>query len=200
MTIAPPRMMIGPRPASKGPTKRVKRPTRVPGHTSGLRGQINGWMTEAFEKMGAPELVGQVPWNMSKRMTAARGRAGCTWKDSKATELYMEFSVSLMKLSDEEGRRQCVFHECAHIVDYHKGTYVEGSPHGPSWKSLMYRAGVEPDRCHKVKPLKRRNTKKFVAHCACKEWKLSSQKRRKMKLGEVSYSCKKCGTKLVLER
>lgn len=200
VSVLPPKSMMGARGPKNEAPKRAKRPTRVPSHTSGLRGQINAWMVEAFTKMGVPELIGQVPWNMSKRMTAARGRAGCVWKDGKATEFYMEFSVSLMKLSDDNGKRQCVFHECAHVVTYHKGTYIQGSPHGAPWKTLMYRAGLEPERCHKVERLKSRKMKKFAAHCGCKKWELSAQKRRKIKLNEMFYTCKKCGEKLVLER
>lgn len=201
MIIAPPRTMNDRSPSGlSGPKAPKKRPTRVPRQTTGLRGQINAWMAEAFGLMGAPELIGTIPWNMNKRMMRARGRASCTWNNGLATNIYMEFSVSLMKLSDEAGRRQCVFHECAHVVDYHRGTYKQGKSHGPSWQSLMIRAGLEPDRCHKVEPLKRRKMKKFKATCSCKEWSLSGQKRRKIKLGLASYSCKTCGQKLVLER
>jgi len=200
VTIAPPKAMNARGSKSKGRSRNTKRPKKVPRQTSGLRGQINTWMAEAFEAMGAPELIDQVPWNLNKRMTSARGRAGCTWKDGKACELFMEFSLSLFKLSDEDGRRQCVFHECAHIVDYHKGTYVKGQPHGISWKSYMASVGVEAKRCHNVQPVKQRRTKKWKASCACKVWEISSQRRRKMKLGEASYKCKKCGEKLALER
>lgn len=198
MTIAPPQIRAPRTRSAKSKTKR--RPRKVPRHTSGIRGQINAWMAEAFKVMGAPELVGKVPWNFNKRMTSARGRASCTWLDGKATDLYIEFSTSLMKLSDEEGQRQCVFHECAHIVDYHKGTYVQGRAHGPSWKSLMARAGVPAERCHKVEPLKRRKVKRWKATCGCKVHMITSQKRKKIKRGEMSYSCKKCGGILKLER
>lgn len=200
MTIAPPKVMAPRTRGSGNRKKRRKRPRKVPRQTTGIRGQINAWMAEAFKAMGAPELVGNVPWNLNKRMTAARGRAGCTWKDGQATDLFMEFSKSLMKLSDEEGQRQCVFHECAHIVDYHKGTYTKGKPHGPSWKRYMAKAGVEAQRCHSVEPVKRRRTKKWKATCGCKTHRISSQRRRKIKLGEARYSCKKCGGRLKLER
>jgi len=156
-------------------------------------------MAEAFTKMGADNLVGVVPWTFNKRLTSARGRAGCVWKDGVATNLFMEFSPTLFKVSDDEGKRQCVFHECAHIVDYYLGTYVKSRPHGPSWERLMSMANVKADRCHKIE-VKKRRVKKYKANCDCQTWNLSAQKRHKIKRGEAKYSCPKCGAALWLER
>lgn len=198
--LPPPGGIGGPRPIGERPNagKRPVKPS-VPRSVQKLHPQMETWVSEAFTAMGAPELVGKIPWNWNSGMTRVMGRAHYTWNGERATPTKMDFSPSLFKKAEEEQMRQTVYHECAHIVDYHKGTYVKGKPHGPSWKRIMIRAGVPPKRCHNVEVTKRRKSKKYPAKCGCKTH-MVGKKRRDTMLRGGRYRCKLCGQGLVLVR
>jgi len=139
---------IGERPnAGRHPTRAA-----VPRKVQALHPQVEAWIADALTRMGAPELVGKIPWCWNKPMTRVMGRA---WGSRK-----MDFSPDLFARATEEQRKETVYHECAHIVDNHQGTYVQGKAHGESFKRVMRRAGYPGARCHHVKVVRRKDRNK----------------------------------------
>lgn len=146
----------GPRSMAERPN--VGKPARkpvAPKKVLALYPQINEWIADAFTKMGSPELIGKVPWEWNPLLTRVMGRA---WGSRK-----MDFSPELFGRATEEERKETVYHECAHIVDHHQGTYVQGKAHGESFKRIMRRAGYAGNRCHRVKVVRRKDRGKRPA-------------------------------------
>ena len=143
-----------PRPIGERPNAGVH-PTRaaIPRKIQSLSSQVDSWVDEALIKMGAPELAGKVPWAWNKPMTRVMGRAFLQQRR-------IEFSPELFGRATETQRRETVFHECAHLVDWHQGTYVSSSSHGESFKRVMRRAGYPGERCHHVKVVQRKDRNK----------------------------------------
>jgi len=180
---------------SGGPIAIGKRPPKRKGETvprtiQGSYKQMEKWMAEAFTKMGAPELIGQVPWHWNSRLTATMGQAHFRYFAGVIKPVKMDFAPRLFKRASTEERRQTVYHECAHIVDYHMGTYVEGKAHGPSWRRIMRRAGMVPKRTHDIMPVGR-----VKGWCLCKTPYVTKKMRNHMKAGETRR-CKQCGSKV----
>ncbi len=116
-----------------------------------MREQMEAWMVEAYTKMGSPELIGKIPWKWNDRLTSAMGRARSQRFGARQyLPISMDFSTRLFSVANIQQQRQTVFHECAHIVNCHQGTYRKGQAHGYYWKRLMRRADVPAKRCHNV--------------------------------------------------
>lgn len=68
----------------------------------------------------------------------------------------IQISRKVWDRTTEFERKEVVFHEVCHIVDYyfknHKGSVLWPSSggHGFYWQQLMVRIGLEAKRCHKV--------------------------------------------------
>jgi len=162
----------------------------APRAIQGLHGQMSAWISEAFTKMGSPELIGKVPWHWNSRLTATMGLAHYRIFNGVTKPTKMEFAPRLFKRATPEQQRQTVFHECAHIVDYHNGTYTKGAAHGPSWKRIMRRSGTVPKRCHSVAPVGR-----VEVWCRCKTHHVTKKMHGKISEGKI-YRCKKCASKI----
>jgi predicted SprT family Zn-dependent metalloprotease len=150
------------------------------------------WMAEAYTKMDAPELIGEIPWYWNPKLTATMGQAHYRCFAGVVKPLKMDFAPRLFKRASEEEQRQTVYHECAHIVDYHKGTYEKGSAHGPSWKRYMRMAGVTPKRTHNVMPVGR-----VEVWCLCRSHYITKKMRNRIKNGQIRR-CRKCKSKIAL--
>jgi len=196
----PPAPAVGIHKTANGqsPQKQLEARRASPGRKNRVRlTQMDEWMSEAFTKMGAPELIGTVPWNWNPRFTRAMGRAKGKYNLlGGISPAKMEFSPSLFRAATLQERRQTVYHECAHIVDYHNGTYRSESAHGYSWQRLMRKAGVPAKRCHNVQsPESNRN--KFPAKCLCSTHMISKTRRNRMLHG-TKYRCNKCSSHIAL--
>lgn len=132
-----------------------RHPTRaaIPRKIQALHPQIEAWIAVALTKMGAHELIDKVPWSWNKPMTRVMGKA-------YLQQRRMEFSPDLFSRATEAECRETVFHEVAHIVDYHQNTYVQGASHGGTFKRIMQRAGYAGARCHHVKVVRRKDRNK----------------------------------------
>jgi SprT protein len=83
-------------------------------------------------------------------------------------------------------------HELAHLINrYLYGKKVK--PHGPEWKAVMRRLGLEPERCHSYDVDNSRTTTKvygYVCSCCQNGW-LTSRQHKKERRG-VLYFCNSC--------
>lgn len=184
-TVEPSESLQGaPKAIGRRPTKR--KGGAVPRAIQSLYGQMEEWVAEAFEKMGASELIGKIPWEWNPRLTSTMGQAHYRWVDGKTAPKKMSFSPRLFQRADETDQRETVFHECAHIVDYHKGTYVKGDAHGESWKRLMRRAGISPKRTHSIVPVGYAEV-----YCSCRTHCVTRKVYKLIKAGKKKR-CNKC--------
>lgn len=107
----------------------------------------------------------------------------------------VRYNVGLAKRHPDEFE-QTVGHEIAHIVCW----LVHGTTgHGPEWKAIMVKLGLEPRRCHAydVKGLKKRYYKIAYA-CECREYELTLIRHNRILQGQT-YSCRNCRGTLKLQ-
>jgi predicted SprT family Zn-dependent metalloprotease len=158
-----------------------------------MNGEISALLKEAFETMGFPMLYEKIIWQWNARLTSTMGIAFCIHTKNLSIPTHIEFSPSLFLKAPAKERKQIVFHEAAHCVDYFTGNYDKTAPHGPTWQKLMINAGLPPDRCHNVKfTPKATKRKKYKVNCGCENGiVISSICYNRMKLGK-KYICMKC--------
>jgi len=156
--------------------------------------QTNDFIKEAFIAMEQSELFNKIQWRWNKKLTSTMGMAYYVWADTFAIPTHIEFSPILFLKAPLDERKQTVFHEAAHIVDYYTGNFDRRAPHGTSWRTLMIKAGMQPKRCHSVKVEKKSRKQKFLykAKCNCSNGVIIS----KICYGRIKrglkYLCRKC--------
>lgn len=108
----------------------------------------------------------------------------------------LRFNYGLLERNIETFIGQTVPHECAHIIT--SFAYDKPTAHGPEWRSVMVKLGVEPKRCHnyEIKGIQVRKHKKFSYQCGCKEHLVSTNLNNKMVAGRV-YKCQACKGSLI---
>ena len=80
-------------------------------------------------------------------------------------------------------------HEIAHHVDW---VVHRKSGHSHTWKRIMVRLGMEPERCHNVDVTKIGKTG-YEYVCVCDEPHMLGVKRHnKIRLGHTTYTCNRC--------
>jgi predicted SprT family Zn-dependent metalloprotease len=160
---------------------------------SQMNAEIDSLLKEAFETMGFPFLYEKIQWQWNSRLTSTMGMAFCLHSKNMSIPTHIEFSPSLFLRAPAKERKQIVFHEVAHCVDYYTGNYDDSAPHGPTWQRLMVNAGLTPDRCHNVEIIPRATKrKKHKAKCGCENGILiSGVCYTRIKLGD-KYTCRAC--------
>lgn len=162
--------------------------------------QVNDFLKEAFIVMEQPDLFGKIQWRWNKKLTSTIGMAYYVWADSFAIPTHIELSPLLFLKAPIEERKQTIFHEVAHCVDYYTGNFDRHAPHGPSWRTLMIKAGMKPERCHNVK-IERKNRKQKWRHkakCSCEEGiNVTKICYNRIKQG-IKYVCRKCKNEITL--
>lgn len=97
-------------------------------------------------------------------------------------------------LDTPEKVHQVVGHEVAHLIAWE--VYGDNiKPHGPHWKTVMVRFGLEPKRCHSYACQKARKVKRYPFTCGCQTFQLTSVRANRIKRG-YEYRCGKCGNSL----
>ncbi len=93
--------------------------------------------------------------------------------------------------------RDTVIHEIAHCLVHLNHDY-RCKPHGPEWQDMMYRLGVEPERCHLMEQpnLKRKRHGRHTYHCGCTEHQLTTGKHNKIQIYGTTRHCLRCGEDL----
>ena len=90
-------------------------------------------------------------------------------------------------------------HEVAHYVTDILYGLKTIRPHGSEWKSVMQVFGVAANRTanYDLTGLPVRNHKKFVYHCGCQNYELTTRRHNKILRGQGEYVCRYCGGKLL---
>jgi len=151
-------------------------------------------VNETLDKLGMPQLKGKIAiqWN-----TTFTRRLGDAHYDPQMNYCRVRFSVPLWNLAGEAQQRETVIHEVCHIVDFWKMKNVPGyhstGGHGTKWQLMMVACGVNPNKYHNVQrpPEMKRQTKKYMARCKCREFEITSHRVTKMRNG-ARYMCRNC--------
>ncbi len=147
--------------------------------------QVRQWIQYACDHNDVPGLSQyiSVEWkrNYTFKMGSARYR-------SKTIGL----SVPLFQRAAESDQQQTVIHEACHIIAAYKaGVHIK--PHGREWKMAMRRCGLEPARCHSIKPV---GIAPAVFTCGCRDHHVTKNKytriMKHMNIAGCEYRCTTC--------
>jgi len=96
-----------------------------------------------------------------------------------------------------DGLRDTVIHEMAHCL-VHLNYDRRCKPHGQEWQNMMYKLGVEPQRCHRMEQpdLVRKRHSTHHYRCGCGDHHLKTGRHNKHIVYGVTFTCRKCGTDL----
>ncbi len=89
-------------------------------------------------------------------------------------------------------------HEVAHHVVAQLHGHCGARPHGPEWRAVMRRFGLQPERCHDydLSGLQVHRHRRFHYRCDCGTHALSATRHNRVQRGERSYFCRRCGKRL----
>lgn len=145
---------------------------------------IQEWIKQACEANEVPDLVAKIKWRFNARFRSRMGDANCN-------TFLMRLSAPLWKHATPNDKENTVKHETCHLITRFKHGKV--IPHGPEWKSTMFRAGQVPTRCHKVKTTKK--TVDVICTGCMIVIPMGLGRAKKKKQGQI-YRCKACGEKV----
>ena len=110
----------------------------------------------------------------------------------------IELSEQLFLENIEEFLSDTIPHEVAHILT--AILYPDAKQdHGPEWKSIMRKLGVNPRRCHKYDITSCFKSKDRIKYtCACDNYThmLSKIRHERVKIGTI-YRCNTCDNRLI---
>lgn len=159
-----------------------------------LTSDIDSQVKRTCEILGFPDLITKIRWRWNARLTRSIGRA--TYR-----KMFIDLSTKLFMLLSPTQRRDTIIHEVCHLIAYHKyvtllGRRIKG--HGKEWKMLMRLAGGTPKACSKkidgVEQF-RRNVKRVVYYCKCREHEITPKKAAKIDCGAIWF-CRTCRANL----
>lgn len=133
--------------------------------------QTEGYVREALRLAGHPDLEVRITWSnrMARTLGKAIYRPGVPLGKPKRE---IRFSQRAWDLITEEDRKETAFHEVAHVVDRFENPTGEPLGHGVSWRQVMRRLGLEPQRLAseetslRVRSIQRSLTR-HIAACGC---------------------------------
>jgi len=145
-------------------------------------------VNKTLHRLGCPELIGKIKleWNTRFKRKVA---------DACYSRLRIRFAATLWPHMSEHARRNTIIHEVCHIVNRHKDGYKHSS-HSYSWRSLMVKMGIQPNRCtdnidtFALGISKRR--KRYRVKCGCKDGTWIGQIQYNRMLKGTIYKCQVC--------
>lgn len=154
---------------------------------------IRGWIREACEDNGCPELAERITYVFTGRMTSTHGLAVV---NHQTNWHQVRISTPLWARVDEAENCEMVKHEACHIIaetldsTFRPRTQVQA--HGEPWVRAMRNAGLEPEVHHNIyrEDLQRRQTR-YRVKCPCREGTVSATKRNRIRKG-YTYVCRSC--------
>jgi len=112
----------------------------------------------------------------------------------------LNFNMILLKENTEHFLNQTIPHECAHLFadELYGGGCKKMRSHGIEWRSVMYKLGLNPDRCHTYDTSNATvyQKEKFVYKCNCQHHVIGPTRHKKCVRLSI-YRCNKCKGALV---
>lgn len=151
---------------------------------------IERYIAPPFLTLPDVQKILHTPVIMNPRMRSVAGRA-------RLSRLTIELNARLLQDHPLEEFENTLIHELAHLLVF---ALFGARGHGVKWKNMMRRLGAVPTRCHTlpVDHLRRSRPIAGLASCACRsEIPIKAVRYRNMLKG-ISYICKHCRVRLVL--
>lgn len=117
----------------------------------------------------------------------------------KAGQRVIRYNPYVFAKYFDDNVSETIPHEVAHYVTDMLFGLKKIRPHGNEWKSVMQVFGVAAKRTanYDLSGLPVRNFQKYVYHCGCQNYELSSRRHNKILRGTGHYLCRDCGGKLL---
>lgn len=117
----------------------------------------------------------------------------------KAGQRVIRYNPYVFSKYFDDNFSETIPHEVAHYVTDVLFNLKRIRPHGNEWKSVMQVFGVAANRTanYDLSGLPVRNYQKFVYHCGCQNYELTSRRHNKILRGSGHYLCRDCGGKLL---
>jgi len=117
----------------------------------------------------------------------------------KAGQRVIRYNPYVFSKYFDDNFSETIPHEVAHYVTDALFGLKKIRPHGREWKSVMQVFGVAANRTanYDLSGLPVRNYRKFVYHCGCQNYELTSRRHNKILRGSGHYLCRDCGGKLL---
>jgi len=117
----------------------------------------------------------------------------------KAGQRVIRYNPYVFSKYFDDNFSETIPHEVAHYITDVLFGLKRIRPHGNEWKSVMQVFGVAANRTanYDLSGLPVRNYKKFIYHCGCQNYELTSRRHNKILRGSGQYLCRDCGGKLL---
>jgi len=117
----------------------------------------------------------------------------------KAGQQVIRYNPYIFSKYFDDNFNETIPHEVAHYVTDELYGLKRIRPHGNEWKSVMQVFGVAANRTasYDLSGLPVRNFQKYVYHCGCQNYELTSRRHNKVLRGTGHYLCRDCGGKLL---
>ncbi len=110
----------------------------------------------------------------------------------------IRYNLALAKQQFDAFLERTPGHEVAHYVIHQMHPKGRVKPHGPEWRELMKKLGLDPSRCHEfdTSGVPTRRQRRFPYRCGCRTHELSATRHNRVRRGQVDYRCAMCGERL----
>lgn len=117
----------------------------------------------------------------------------------KAGQRVIRYNPYVFAKYYDDNFSETIPHEVAHYVTDVLFGLNKIRPHGSEWKSVMQVFGVAANRTanYDLSDLPKRQHRKFIYHCGCQNFELTSRRHNKILRGTGHYMCRDCGGKLL---
>jgi len=126
------------------------------------------------------------------------GRAAGMYR-IKAGQRVIRYNPYVFAKYFDDNFNETIPHEVAHYVTDMLYGFNKSRPHGSEWKSVMQVFGVAANRTanYDLTGLPVRQYQKYLYHCGCQNFELTSRRHNKILRGAGQYLCQDCGSKLL---
>ena len=130
-----------------------------------------------------------------------KGRAAGMYR-VRAGQRVIRYNPYVFAKYFDDNVKQTIPHEVAHYVSDMLYGLKNIRPHGNEWKSVMNVFGVAANRTanYDLSGLPVRQYQKFIYHCGCQSFELTTRRHNKILRGTGQYLCRDCGGKLTLKQ
>lgn len=130
-----------------------------------------------------------------------KGRAAGMYR-VRAGQRVIRYNPYVFAKYFDDNFSETIPHEVAHYVTDVLYGLKSIRPHGNEWKSVMNVFGVAANRTanYDLSGLPVRQYQKFIYHCGCQSFELTTRRHNKILRGTGQYLCRDCGGKLILKQ